>query len=391
MAVDGAVVAVCVVAGSTTIGAFVALVSGLVWFLRLSTPTSQIDGRKWTRFQKLTICASVAAIALSFSSAVEVVLTATVAPENLSYTSIALPGKWDKGFLRAFLSVIETLGQELISFTVFFYFLTLMERGSSFRLLLPVLLYQIIYQFAMVLGVIFFLLVVATSIWINVLPLSDSLLTFIFVSGNLLIIECIVIEWCLSIALCRAFFVKFMVRSDTSRPAVSMDNTTSWPFYRRSNTLVALSDVSPEKANPPLAETDRRNIAPVYPPSSPTTLYSLGDNRSDAHFAAEGTSMSFRFGQSANHDEPATVMSFVFKNRYHRRTALLFIGFAITDVVGGLIYCLSLLPAAEKFTRPLEIMGRMAIAFHMMLALIFFDSFKDVLNRSHLTPPLQTH
>ncbi|KAI8800759.1 hypothetical protein BJ742DRAFT_62829 [Cladochytrium replicatum] len=274
-----------------------------------------------------------------------------------------------------------------------------MERLAAFRFLLPQKVFRLVYTPLVVLGTILFLAMEASSILINVVPISDALVTSVVLCANLLIVVSILIEWVLSIALCRTFFIRTSTRSS---------RTETWSLARRAvqeNVDFRELEDPDRKQNPfmPAGSTqDSASSVPSYPPPPLTS-----PKRPWLAHSVDGRSPDYtdRMSQQPILPPPRPSSTFVrrgsdagslytlreaFLDPQKRRTMLLFCGFVFTDVLGFMFYGLGFFPDSEKMARPLEVVGRTAVGFHITLALIFLDSFKQLIHPDEMSTRVLT-
>ncbi|KAI8800760.1 hypothetical protein BJ742DRAFT_840272 [Cladochytrium replicatum] len=384
-------IAVCTSAAST-----VALVAGLAWCSRHFRVTQEHTFLKWTGFQRLSFLSCAAGILLYLSSSAELVLVMYFAPENMSTTFGMKPGMWREGLGRIFVALTELSSQSMMSITVYCYFLILMERLAAFRVLLPPQVFRLIYTPIFVFGTILFLAMELSFVLINVLPLSDALVASVILCANSLIALALVIEWVLSIALCRTFFIRTSARST---------RTETWTLGRRpvrENIDIGQFEDQDQKVDPLRQGSSTHTSAssvPSYPPpplSSPKTL-SLArsvDSRPPDYNSRTAQQPVLPLPRQSSTFVRGGPSSYTLREAFQdpdkRRTLLLFCGFLFTDLTGLMFYALGLFPSSAKMARPLDVMGRAAIGFHIVLALIFLDSFKEIIRPGDMSTRVLT-
>ncbi|KAI8810049.1 hypothetical protein BJ742DRAFT_801988 [Cladochytrium replicatum] len=374
---DAEVEFMCWVAVVTAAGSAVALFSGLFWCIRSFSVTGHF-WRDWTRFQKLSFCSCMFGIPVYLASVAEIILVMHFAAERLTKPAGTEPFVSSQGSSMLFVSLAELIGQVLLPVTVFCYFLVLMERLAAYQFLLPRRNFQVIYTSVFVLGVILFLAMEAPNIMINVLPASPALVKVAVLLTALLIIASTIIEWTLSIALCRTF----LFRIPQSTPPQG-----SWSLARRSiQQTLSLPDLEKSHQAP-------HPSSPLYPPNASSPSRSTPSRSSTTHgnrtptLQLNSTNSSAQLQSRLVSEAPSHISSSgtsfktVIGDPDKRRTVLLFFGFALTDLVGYVIYGLGLIPGSDKLARPLSIMGRSTIGLHIVLTFIFLDSFKEMLGR----------
>ncbi|KAI8804182.1 hypothetical protein BJ742DRAFT_826052 [Cladochytrium replicatum] len=376
-ALDPEVQAMCLIAVLTTAASTIALLAGIIYYRR----TSERHTTGWTRFQIRAFTACISAIGLDIVSIVEVFFVMFWMPENLSETAGTLPGVWNKGELKIAVSITEILGQVLLSITIFSYYLVLLERMTSFRFLLPSRFFHVVHQTLFLLGVLLFLPMLSVGLVINLAPSSSLVVAIAVLFTNSLTILVILLEWTLSIALYQAFVSRIGFES---QPAASIN------LGRRetqNNNIYANPVTASEKRDLKVNESAG---SPSYPP----TLYavqsrSTSDPTSEA--SVRGMSATVRSATTSLHTsfsspdlvfEPGTSFRSVLRDANKRRSILLFVGFALSDVLAFIFYGMALVPQSGQYARPLEVMARASIGFHYILALIFLDSFKMFLRHN---------
>ncbi|KAI8810051.1 hypothetical protein BJ742DRAFT_801993 [Cladochytrium replicatum] len=366
--IDEEVEFICWIAVVTASGSAVALVSGLFWCIR-NFSASEHPWRDWTRFQRLSFCSCIFGIPVYLASVAEVLLSMNFAPERLTKTAGTESFISDQGAVKLLVSVAELIGQSLLPVTVFCYFLVLMERLSAYQFILPRRNFQVIYTTIFILGVFLFLAMEAPNILINVLPMSTTLVQVAVICGTLLIVAATITEWTLSIALCRVFLFK------VSSPAPAHE---SWSLARRS--------VQPNHPAFEYAQHLSHTKSSQYPPNalsaSPSNSVSFTiQGNGTPTFQLNSANSSEQLQSRSHISSSGSSFRTIIGDPDKRRTVLLFCGFALTDLVGYAIYCLVFIPGSERMALPLSIIGRSSIGLHIMLTLIFLDSFKQILGR----------
>ncbi|KAI8813213.1 hypothetical protein BJ742DRAFT_789419 [Cladochytrium replicatum] len=366
------VIATCIAAGAT-----LALIVVLVWRLRqLKWPKSSFF-RSWTRFQKLAIWACLLSVVFYSFSMIELVLVIYISPENLGKGGTAMPGVWNKGAPKFLVSLFETASQDLLAFTVYCYFLILMERFSAFRFLMTARTFRVLYTPLFILGTLLFLLMLVSTVIINinVVTLTETETNDLVLMTSSLMFLCIVFEFVLSITLCRTFFMK----------TTDQRTQESWNLSRRVHheTFPNSEQRKPNATSITSSQMSRSSYPPqqsaVRPNSSstsdlPTMNQSLSRN-SNSFVELRPTASTINSGSDTYS------LAQVLRDPYKRRTILLFGAIVLSDAMGIVFYLLSLVPEAQKVARPIEVLGRCSVGFHIMLALIFLDSFRDILRR----------
>ncbi|KAI8800194.1 hypothetical protein BJ742DRAFT_90805 [Cladochytrium replicatum] len=325
------VAAACIAAGEAA--AFVVL---LVWRLKQlgwrNTPF-----RSWTRYQKLSICGCSAGVVLYVSSLIELVLVMFISPENLAIAGDSIPGVWNRGAPRFFVSLLETFSQFVLSLCVFCYFLILMERFSAFRFLLPDRIFRILYTPFLIMGTLLFLLMLISTIIINInaTRLTESEASDLVLATSSLLISCICFEFFLSIALCRTFFIKSMDHPLQESLSVSRgaDDGNIIELHHQPKTNPSSSQISLSSNT----HLDSNHLSKITPP--PT--YHSNDSSNTLRPAASTTSTR----------SDTYSLAAVLRDPYKRRTIWLFGGIILSDAIGISFYVLSLFPETNKIGR----------------------------------------
>ncbi|KAI8809285.1 hypothetical protein BJ742DRAFT_244181 [Cladochytrium replicatum] len=327
----------CWVSAVTAVCSGVAFASGLFWCVANFTKSGR-TWRSWTRFQRLSYLSCVFGIPAMLASVVEIVLEMYFEPERLSKPAGAQPFETSGGAALVLISLSSTVGNILIPITVFCYFLVLMERFNAFQFLWPRKYFKIVHSSVLVLGVLLFFAMEAPNILVNIIPPSSLLTRIAFILSTLLLIVSTIIEWTLSIALCRSFFSNTGL-TPPARQHLSL-NTFRSEFEG--------SDAPP--TSPTLCSSNASFQSNPTTSKSPTPLVqhrSVGSssnrqsrNMSEANSHTGGSGASF-----------ITVMGDVER----RRSILLFAGFVLTDLIGYMVYILGFLPDSRKLARPLSV------------------------------------
>ncbi|KAI8813212.1 hypothetical protein BJ742DRAFT_789417 [Cladochytrium replicatum] len=355
----------CWIAVATTATNTAALLYGILWCVRYYYSKGQI--RSWSRFQNLSVVACIAGAAVCITSMVELIAVMYIAPERLSSTAGNEKFETRKGVPMIAVSGIELFGQILLPITVLCYSLVLLERLSAFRFLLPTRHFRLIYSIVFVSGGILFLLTESCNILVNVLPLSDPIVTALNVMGNSLIIESLLLEWTLSFVLIRKFFTASLSNTNLS-PWTLSDRVVQRQLNHSSS--MALQEVNrSEQSNDTIAIQNEPSAASSQTPQRLVAPVQTTQPQSPVNPTPANTEPLFQS---------------IAKNPHKRRTLFLFMGIILIDIMGVLFYALALSPDSGQNSRPLEIIGRTAVV-HIVLALIFLDSFKHMLHGSDIS------
>ncbi|KAI8799451.1 hypothetical protein BJ742DRAFT_845899 [Cladochytrium replicatum] len=382
---DPEVVLLCVVAACVAAGATVALVAVLVWRIRQLRWPMTHPFRSWTRFQTLTICTCIAGIAFYSISIVELVQVMYISPENLTKSGAAVPGVWNNGAPKFLVSLAETASQILLALTVYCYFLILMERLVAFRFLLSARTFRLLYTPLFIFGTLLFILMLVSTVLINmtVATLTESEITILVISSSSLMFGTIVFEFALSVTLCKTFFIK----------STRQRQQESWNLSRRANHQNFVHSENQNKSYPTPTPPSLPYPPPglvIHPQSSiasdlPNTIRSFSHHSTSLIVSPSAVTQNSRSDAAS-----AYSLGTVLRDTYKRRTVLLFCGILLADVMGIVFYFLSLEPEAQAMARPIEVMGRCSVGFHMMLALIFLDSFRQILHPEYTDFALST-
>ncbi|KAI8813202.1 hypothetical protein BJ742DRAFT_789395 [Cladochytrium replicatum] len=384
-------ITICIGAGATA-----ALVAVLVRRVRQLTYPNTHHFRTWTRFQKLAICTCSLGIIFYLTSIIELLLVMYISPENLTKTAAAIPGVWNKGVPKFLVSLAESIGQILLSLTVYCYFLILMERLAAFRFLLSARLFRIMYTPVFVLGTLLFVQMLLCTILINTVSLSDPEVEVLILGSAALIFGSIIIELVLSIALCRTFFVrKWEQRRQESWslsrrvPNRSFSATEDRPKSNTTSSSAPQFNLSTRRT-PDL--TEHAQTSPIIDTSSASAQAASISHSNPSDLS--NTLVVIRPAASTPHSRSDSASAYslatVLRDSYQRRTLLLFVAIVLTDFAGVLFYVLSIVPEAQAISRPLEIIGRTTIGIHLMLALIFLESFKQILHPDYSGTEIST-
>ncbi|KAI8807961.1 hypothetical protein BJ742DRAFT_810152 [Cladochytrium replicatum] len=368
------VAATCVAAGEA-----VGFTAVLAWRLKqLGWPKTPF--RRWARYQKLSIGGCWIGIFLYMSSMLELVLVMYISPENLAKAGDSIPGVWNKGALKFFVSLSETMSQFILSFWVFSYFLILMERFAAFRFLLPVRIFRLLYTPFLIFGTMLFLLMMIGTIIINinVTALTESETSDLVLATSSLLLFCVFFELVLSISLCRTFFIRSMGQRRQESWSLSRGGDDGYISHielqhqRKGNlpsSQISLSSTSYPHSNSAL---DRRSGSTS---DGPTIVPPLTNHSNNSAITLRPAAASTTTSRSDTYS-----LATVLRDPYKRRTIWLFGGIVLSDLLGVSFYVLSLLPETEKIGRPIEVMVRCSIGFHFVLALIFLESFRQILH-----------
>ncbi|KAI8815360.1 hypothetical protein BJ742DRAFT_783334 [Cladochytrium replicatum] len=343
----------------------IALAAGLSWSVQLFA-RRKIIFRGWTRFQQLAFWSCVVGINVNVTAIAETILVMKFSPERLATHSGTEPFVSDQGTSMILLSLADLVGQTLLPVTVLLYFLILMERMAAFRFLWPGHYFKVLYTSIFFQGIILFVVMESPNLLINLsrTPLSDPVVLATNLSSISLIVLSVLIEWTLSVALCREFFLKAPSVNPVREP---------WSVYRRpvAQLNFSLNEFELQRTDDfavsasKIASTSRSNDSnETLQPSSSPSVQTFGASELNAVSPVQTAGLRS-----------------ILRDHDKRRTLFLLCGFVVTDVAGFLVYGLAFIPGAEKVIRPLTIIGRAAVGFHLVLALLFLDSFKQILRR----------